>query len=147
MRQRIALLFALALLTTPILVQAAYHNVSVGPGNSFSPQTVNISAGDRVIWTLLGGTHNVNSDTGLFGNVLSSSWSTHTVTFGGAGTFGYHCEAHGSPGSGMFGTVVVTGGGATPARCSSAPPALRSMRTPGRRSSPSRAGGDNGRCR
>ena len=97
MRHRIALLFALALLTTPILVQAADHNVSVGPGNSFSPQTVNISAGDRVIWTLLGGTHNVNSDTGLFGNVLSSSWSTHTVTFGGAGTFGYHCEAHGSP--------------------------------------------------
>lgn len=114
MRHRIALLFALALLATPILVQAADHNVSVGPGNAFSPQTVNIGVGDRVIWTRLGGTHNVNSDNGLFGNALSSSWSTHTVTFGGAGTFGYHCEAHGSPGSGMFGTVVVTGGGGNP---------------------------------
>ncbi|MBP9143704.1 MAG: hypothetical protein KBI44_04395 [Thermoanaerobaculia bacterium] len=111
MRHRIALLLALALIVTPTLARAVDHNVSVGPGNVFSPQTVNINAGDRVIWTRLGGTHNVNSDTGLFGNALSSSWSTHTVTFGGTGTFGYHCEAHGNPGVNMFGTVIVTGGG------------------------------------
>ena len=41
------------------------HQVAVGPGNAFSPATVNINVGDRVIWNLMGGTHNVQADNGL----------------------------------------------------------------------------------
>ncbi len=49
MRQRTALLLAFAAFALPGLVQAANHNVSVGPGNNFSPANVSISVGDTVI--------------------------------------------------------------------------------------------------
>lgn len=46
------------------------------------------------------------------GDPSSAAWRT-TLTFGAPGTVGYHCEAHGGPGSGMFGRIVVeaSGGG------------------------------------
>lgn len=105
------LLVVLAAAAQP--VSAAIVNISVGPGNSFSPKTPTINVGDTVRWTLAGGTHNVNSDTGLFrsGNPSSNWPSSFDVPFNSAGTFGYHCELHGSPGSGMFGTITVVGGG------------------------------------
>ncbi len=114
MRHRL-LPFALLLVVLAAAAQpvcAAIVNISVGPGNAFSPKTPTINVGDTVRWTLLGGLHNVNSDTGLFrsGNV-SSSWGPFDFTFNSAGTFGYHCEQHGSPGSAMFGTITVVGGG------------------------------------
>ena len=112
MRNRTALLLALAFLAAPTLSQATDHNVSVGPGNNFSPATVNIAVGDRVIWTRLGGTHNVHADDDTWGNVASSSWTTFEHTFNAAGSFEYYCEVHSSAnGSAMNGTVVVTGGG------------------------------------
>ncbi|HJT98738.1 MAG TPA: plastocyanin/azurin family copper-binding protein [Rhodanobacteraceae bacterium] len=40
----------------------------------------------------------------------SSAWRT-TLTFPAAGTVGYHCEAHGRPGSGMYGRIVVAPAG------------------------------------
>ncbi len=114
MRQRISiLLLLLAILAGPALTSAVIVQIAVGPGNTFSPKFPTINAGDTVRWTLAGGTHNVNSDTGLFrsGNV-SSSWPTpFDHQFNSAGTFGYHCEAHGSAGDAMFGTITVTGGG------------------------------------
>jgi len=33
-------------------------------------------------------------------------WSS-TVTLASPGTLGYHCELHGAPGQGMFGTITV----------------------------------------
>ncbi|MGE0639352.1 MAG: Calx-beta domain-containing protein [Thermoanaerobaculia bacterium] len=92
--------------------RAAIVEIAVGPSNSFSPKFPTINVGDTVRWTLMGGSHNVNSDDGLFrsGNV-SSSWPPFTHTFNSPGTFGYHCEAHGSPGVAMFGTITVSGGG------------------------------------
>ena len=66
MRQRTALLLTLATLAAPQLLEAVDHQVSVGPGNAFSPATVNINVGDRVIWNRLGGTHNVVADDGSF---------------------------------------------------------------------------------
>jgi len=105
----------LAALVAPSLAAAAIVNVSVGPGNAFAPKFPTINVGDTVRWTLMGGLHNVNSDTGLFrSGDVSGSWGPFDFTFNSAGTFGYHCEAHGTPGSLMFGTITVGGGGGAP---------------------------------
>lgn len=45
----------------------------------------------------------------------SAAWRT-TLTFGAPGVVGYHCEAHGRPGSGMFGRIVVAPSGGEPFR-------------------------------
>ena len=112
MRQRSALLLTLTILAVPQMLQATDHQVAVGPGNAFSPATVTINVGDRVIWNRMGGTHNVVADDGSFGNAASSSWGSFPVPFNSAGTFEYFCEVHSSAtGTGMNGTVIVTGGG------------------------------------
>jgi plastocyanin len=128
MRQRFAtipilLVLVLALaLGAPAAARAANHNVSAGgAGLFYSPSTVTIQAGDTVTWSNAGGGHNVISDTnGLFrcangcdgaggnGEVSDADWHA-TVQFNTAGTFGYHCEAHGGRGTGMHGTVIVEG--------------------------------------
>jgi plastocyanin len=112
-------LLVLTLLAAPVAARAANVNVNVGgSGLIYSPSTVTIQAGDTVTWTNVGGTHNVASDTGAFrcangcdgdggnGAVSGSAWHA-TRQFNQAGTFGYHCDLHGAPGSGMHGTVVV----------------------------------------
>jgi plastocyanin len=81
------------------------------PGNTFSPQTVTVRIGDTVTWDNPDptGVHNVFSDDGTTfssGSVTGGPW-TYSFTFTAAGTFGYHCQLHGAPGFGMFGTVVV----------------------------------------
>ncbi len=100
----------------------ANHTVIVGAGGMlvFSPSTLNISVGDSVTFTNVGGFHNVVADDHSFrcangcdgmggsGSPNGSFWSA-MVTFNSAGTIGYYCEAHGSAGSGMFGTIVVQG--------------------------------------
>lgn len=114
MRTRTVFLLALlAALALPRLAPAANHAVSVGPGTNpgFSPQNVNINVGDTVIWTLMGGTHSVTADDDSFERTASSSWTTFSQTFNSAGTVGYHCSVHGSPGAGMHGTINVAGGG------------------------------------
>ncbi|HET8942341.1 MAG TPA: plastocyanin/azurin family copper-binding protein [Rudaea sp.] len=100
---------------------AATHIVNVGGGqNVFSPATVNIDAGDTVVFVNKGGYHNVLADDGSFrcargcdgdgnngnGNVSNANWVA-SVVFPTAGEAGYFCEIHGSPGTGMFGTVIV----------------------------------------
>jgi plastocyanin len=82
--------------------------LSMTPSPNFSPQAITIRIGDTVVWNNVEGIHNVNSDTGLFtsGSPTAAPW-TYSLTFTNAGTFGYHCQPHGSPGTGMFGTVVV----------------------------------------
>ena len=114
MRQRTSILLpVLAILALPAIASAAIVQIAVGPGNTFSPKFPTINVGDTVRWTLAGGTHNVNSDTGLFrsGNISNSWPAPFDHQFNSAGTFGYHCEAHGSPGDAMFGTITVAGGG------------------------------------
>jgi plastocyanin len=101
---------------------ASDHPVTVGANGSlsFSPATLTINTGDTVTFKEVDGTHNVVSDTGLFrcangcdgdgaggnGNLAGPPWSA-TVSFNTAGTFGYYCEQHGSPGEGMYGTIRV----------------------------------------
>lgn len=103
---------------------AADHPVNVGDpnGQSFSPQVLNIAAGDTVTFTNGGGFHNAVSNPGAVtsfrcangcdgdggnGAPSSAAWSA-TVAFPTPGTIGYFCEVHGAPGQAMFGTINVT---------------------------------------
>jgi plastocyanin len=104
----VSLAFAAALLAAAPS-RAANHNVTVGPDLAFHPSTLTIDAGDTVTWTNAGGHHNVHADDGSFGNSLSTSAWTFTRTFPSAGTVGYHCQEHGGPRFGMFGTIIVQG--------------------------------------
>jgi plastocyanin len=99
---------------------AQWYVTSGGAGLDFSPQFLTIQAGDSVTFLNLGGFHNVVADDGSFrcahgcdgdgsggnGNASAELWFA-TVTFPATGTFGYFCEPHGAPGSGMYGTIEV----------------------------------------
>lgn len=88
---------------------AATHQVQV-ISFRFDPERVEIQPGDTVVWTNMGGLHNVRADDGSFGNQVSSSGWTFSRTFTTAGEYGYYCEPHGGPnGLGMAGKVVVAG--------------------------------------
>jgi plastocyanin len=91
-----------------------------GASLAFSPQFLTIAAGDTVTFYNVGGYHNVVADDGSFrcahgcdgdgtggsGNATDSLWIV-TVAFPTPDTVGYFCEPHGSPGSGMYGTIEV----------------------------------------
>jgi plastocyanin len=112
MRLRTVLLLVFALLAAPSLAGAVTHNVSVGPGNAFSPVNVNINVGDTVLWTRVGGTHSVTADDDSFTSPANSSWTTFSRTFNSAGVVEYYCVVHSSATANfMNGTVTVTGGG------------------------------------
>ncbi len=126
-RQLRRILLALALLPAAADVHAAqWFVLSGGAEVAFSPQFLTIQAGDTVTFLNLGGYHNAVADDGSFrcahgcdgdgkggsGNASDSLWFA-TVAFPNAGTVGYFCEPHGSPGSGMYGTIEVV---AAPAR-------------------------------
>jgi plastocyanin len=100
---------------------AVNHQVTANPNLTFTPQFLTINAGDTVTFTNTGGFHNVASDPGAVtsfhcstacgtsptGDPSGALWS-QTITFSTPGTVGYHCEAHGSPGQAMFGTITVS---------------------------------------
>lgn len=97
---------------------AATHVVNVGPGNSFSPATLEIALGDTVRFRNRGGLHNVVADDLSFrcargcdlgggdGAPSNELWLVDVV-FPTLGSIGYYCEQHGSPTDGMRGTIVV----------------------------------------
>ncbi len=114
-------LVALAsLLSTFDVCAKQWYVQSGGAQVAFSPQFLTIHAGDTVTFVNLGGYHNAVADDGSFrcahgcdgdgqggnGNPTDSLWLA-TVSFPNAGTVGYFCEPHGSPGSGMYGTIEV----------------------------------------
>jgi plastocyanin len=83
----------------------------------FEPFSMTVQQGTIVTWSHLGRlTHTVTSDDGLFDSREMDTGATFSARFNAVGTFGYHCFFHGSPRSGMSGTVVVTpgDGGAPP---------------------------------
>lgn len=92
--------------------EAANHVVTVNstPTNTFSPQTLTVRMGDTVTWVNpTVGIHNVFSDDGATftsGSPAAGPW-TYSFVFANTGTFGYHCQPHGSPGTGQSGTIVV----------------------------------------
>jgi plastocyanin len=91
-------------------------------GQAFTPKTIEISAGDTVIWEHGGsGSHTVTADNRSFDSspscptllnagCMNTKGDTYTHQFPDGGTFPYHCKVHGGPGGqGMSGTVVVKG--------------------------------------
>ncbi len=116
-----ATLLALASLLSSSGVSATTWYVQSGGSQvAFSPQFLTIQAGDTVTFLNLGGYHNAVADDGSFrcahgcdgdgaggnGNPTADLWIA-TVAFPTPGTVGYFCEPHGSPGSGMYGTITV----------------------------------------
>ena len=90
----------------------AVTSISVGGATTtFSPSSKSVTAGTFVKFSWAGGTHNVTWDpgdpTGPTDSPTQSSGS-FTVRLTTTGTYGFHCSIHGSPGSGMFGTITVT---------------------------------------
>src|SRR5436305_9855496 len=96
-------------------------DVMVGPGFTFSPDTVNISVGDTVRWTWAGSGHSVSSGPHCFPDSqfcspndmncspgsLSNAGTVYQHTFNTAGSYSYICIAHCF--LGMTGVVNVTG--------------------------------------
>lgn len=80
--------------------------------NVFQPETAAVTAGGTVsfVWPALSLQHNLVPDGGKdrpnSGAVLDGPF-TLAVVFPAAGTYAYHCSVHGTPGTGMHGTIVV----------------------------------------
>ncbi len=106
---------------------ATVYNVQVGSGgNFFNPASgVTMAIGDTIIFTLVGGSHNVagfSIPTGAssFGSP-SPMGSTYSYVPNVSGTYQYYCTFHSSGTTGMAGSFVVTGctGPTTPSITSS----------------------------
>ncbi len=112
---------AISLLVVTTFSFAATYNVQI-VGNTFSPASLSIEAGDTVVFHNNGGFHNVKADDGSFrcadaceatpndgAGAPSTSWTTTSITFNSVGDFNYYCEIHGGVGgSGMSGVIQVT---------------------------------------
>jgi plastocyanin len=102
---------AAALLWLPAVPAAATtHEVTVGPGFTFSPSALTVQPGDSVRFTNVGGTHNVHFDDGTFDQPASPSSAPWTamITLAATGDHRYYCELHGGPGGvGMSGLITV----------------------------------------
>ena len=105
-------------LVAAVLVGAAACSDSSGPqgeqgdvqvrDNSFSPSTQPVAVRETVTWAWTGSNqHNVTWDAGTPAASATQSSGTYQRTFTQAGTYDYYCSIHGSPGSGMHGTVTV----------------------------------------
>jgi plastocyanin len=74
----------------------------------FAPETITVPVGTEVTW------HNIDSKAHT-ATANDNSWDTgdmptgasHSVLFGAAGTYKYHCKYHSILGAGMTGTVIV----------------------------------------
>jgi plastocyanin len=105
----LAMTCVLAYLSLTLNGQTTYN---VGVSNfAFTPTQITITAGDKVVWTNNGGSHNVNgtkttfvSNPESFGNNVSTGW-TYEHVFNTAGTYNYQCDPH--AGIGMTGKITV----------------------------------------
>jgi plastocyanin len=98
---------------------AADQTVTARSDNTFMPDPVTVTVGEKVTWNNGGGAHNVHFDDNSFVQPMmvdSTAWSA-SRTFTTTGSFRYYCELHGAQGGlGMSGTVNVNAAppGATP---------------------------------
>jgi len=75
---------------------------------SFQPQDLTVAAGTTVTWTNNDTVaHTVTWDDKSVDSQLFGAGETFSYTFTTAGTYGYYCIPHGSPGAGMHGSVTV----------------------------------------
>jgi plastocyanin len=80
------------------------HDVSITDDKDFSPEDLTINVGDTVVWTNNDDSpHTVTADDGQFNSGNMGEGATWSYTFAEAGTYGYHCNYHGS----MTGSVTV----------------------------------------
>ena len=87
---------------------AARHTVEITSSMTYSPDTLQINAGDTVEWVSWDSTdvHTVTSNDGTtFSSVILNENDTFAHTFTAAGNFPYHCKVHGSA---MAGVINVT---------------------------------------
>ena len=98
--------------------------VTVGD-NFFKPKDIEVVAGTKIVWTNKGKIlHNVNPDKGkLYGTKKLAAGASYSYTFKKAGEYGYYCTFHGAPGSGQYGTIIVTPAPPPTTTTPSAPPA------------------------
>lgn len=76
--------------------------------NAFSPDQRTVNVGTTVTWDWTGSNaHNVTWVSGAPAASATQSSGTYQRTFDAAGTFTYYCTIHGTPTSGMRGSVVV----------------------------------------
>jgi plastocyanin len=90
---------------SPVLIQLRSDG-----GNRFEPANVTIAAGTTVNWTWIGGIHDVTSaGTPGFTGSGTPVTAPHSFsqTFTTPGTYVFYCTVHGTPSSGMRGTIVV----------------------------------------
>jgi len=81
----------------------------------YEPQFLAVNPGDTVVWKNYGGEHTATSDEGFFGSDVLGFDEEFSHTFTDLGSYPYHCSLHGTPGFGMFGSIVVSEpGGNTP---------------------------------
>jgi plastocyanin len=89
---------------------AGDNEVAATPQLAFSPQTLQIAAGETVTWVFGSVAHNVNfaqTAAGRPADIAGQNANTSVPrTFAAAGTFPYVCTLH----PGMSGTIVVGGG-------------------------------------
>jgi plastocyanin len=79
-------------------------------GESFSPSTVTVQAGQPVCWTWSESIqHNVHADDDSFTSGAPASQGNFQTTFSSPGTYGFYCQVHGSLTGGMRGQIVVQG--------------------------------------
>lgn len=92
------------------ITNTSMHNVQVG-GNFFSPQSINVFAGDIVSFNWIDGGHSTTSDatTGpdSWNSGVQGSGYQYDVQITNPGTHQYYCIPHGGPGgSGMSGVII-----------------------------------------
>lgn len=77
-------------------------------GDEFSPRVDTVSAGDTVTWVNQNSvTHTATADDDSWDTGDVSPDASASVVLSETGDHPYHCIYHGSPGSGMHGTIVV----------------------------------------
>ncbi|HKP53926.1 MAG TPA: plastocyanin/azurin family copper-binding protein [Chloroflexia bacterium] len=80
--------------------------------NKYEPAEITVAAGSTVKWTNTEARkHTVTADDNAYKSGDMAKDAVFSRKFDTPGTFGYYCEFHGSPGSGMAGKIIVTAGG------------------------------------
>lgn len=76
--------------------------------NFFEPAGFQVEVGEGVQWAWEGeNEHNVTFVDPMMGNSATQSEGTFSKTFSAAGDYPYYCTIHGTPTSGMRGSVTV----------------------------------------
>ena len=97
MTRKLAVAAVAAFAVAAVPAHAASTKTVAVKNNSFSPTSVSVKKGDKVVfrWTQGGVPHNVTPAKGGKGSATSSKKGfTYTKTFTSAGTFNYVCTIH-----------------------------------------------------